>query len=117
MQQLFQGMRLLRLSYNNNSGYASTTLATKSLLQFLKERSPQTTIRIQSQLFSSSRLPSSNPPKNGKEAKLNPDKIKGPGGLTLTQIGKLVQDSAARDRAHHASEKSSGGIGSQSSKK
>ncbi|KAF3157865.1 hypothetical protein TWF788_005140 [Orbilia oligospora] len=116
MQQLFQGMRLLRLVYNN-SRHASTTLATKSLLQFLKEKSPQITIRIQSKLFSSSRLPSSNPPKNGKEAKLNPDKIKGPGGLTLTQIGKLVQDSAARDRAHQASEKSSGGTGSKSSKK
>ncbi|KAF9571465.1 hypothetical protein EC968_000496 [Mortierella alpina] len=28
---------------------------------------------------------------------LDPDTIKGPGGLTMTQIGKLVQQSRARD--------------------
>lgn len=31
---------------------------------------------------------------------LDPDKIKGPGGLTITQIGKLVQESRARDLEH-----------------
>jgi hypothetical protein len=31
---------------------------------------------------------------------LDPDKIKGPGGLTMTQIGKLVQQSRARDLEH-----------------
>ncbi|KAF9185000.1 hypothetical protein BGZ51_002995 [Haplosporangium sp. Z 767] len=33
---------------------------------------------------------------------LDPDKIKGPGGLTMTQIGKLVQQSRARDLEHQA---------------
>ncbi|KAI8603779.1 hypothetical protein EDD21DRAFT_368134 [Dissophora ornata] len=33
---------------------------------------------------------------------MDPDKIKGPGGLTMTQIGKLVQQSHAKDLEHQA---------------
>ncbi|KAF9100080.1 hypothetical protein BGX27_000489 [Mortierella sp. AM989] len=36
---------------------------------------------------------------------LDPDKIKGPGGLTMTQIGKLVQESHAKDLEHMAKKK------------
>jgi hypothetical protein len=34
--------------------------------------------------------------------KLDPDKIKGPGGLTMTQIGRLVRESHAKDVDHRA---------------
>ncbi|CAO3564832.1 unnamed protein product [Mortierella alpina] len=33
---------------------------------------------------------------------LDPDTIKGPGGLTMTQIGKLVQESRAKDMEQKA---------------
>ncbi|KAF9979779.1 hypothetical protein BGZ65_006034, partial [Modicella reniformis] len=36
---------------------------------------------------------------------LDPDKIKGPGGLTMTQIGKLVQESRTKDLEHQAKTK------------
>ncbi|KAF9908693.1 hypothetical protein EC991_009621 [Linnemannia zychae] len=48
-----------------------------------------------------------------KDAKLDPDKIKGPGGLTMTQIGRLVQQSRARDLEHQQSK--AGATGSSSS--
>ncbi|KAF9214879.1 hypothetical protein CPC16_003671 [Podila verticillata] len=52
--------------------------------------------------FSTSQTVEANKPGVGKLANsaLDPDKIKGPGGLTMTQIGKLVQESRARDLEH-----------------
>ncbi|KAF9428279.1 hypothetical protein BGZ94_002910 [Podila epigama] len=44
-----------------------------------------------------------NKPSSGKPAgsnALDPDKIKGPGGLTMTQISRLVQESRAKDLEH-----------------
>ncbi|KAF9299485.1 hypothetical protein BGZ88_006525 [Linnemannia elongata] len=43
---------------------------------------------------------------SNKDSKLDPDKIKGPGGLTMTQIGKLVQQSRARDLEHQQKQRS-----------
>ncbi|KAF9941313.1 hypothetical protein BGZ67_005364 [Mortierella alpina] len=43
-----------------------------------------------------SQKPASSNGSAGSKA-LDPDTIKGPGGLTMTQIGKLVQQSRARD--------------------
>ncbi|KAG0243914.1 hypothetical protein B0O80DRAFT_493210 [Mortierella sp. GBAus27b] len=37
-----------------------------------------------------------------KPSGLDPDKIKGPGGLTMTQIGKLVRESHSKDTDHKA---------------
>ncbi|ORZ27523.1 hypothetical protein BCR41DRAFT_346928 [Lobosporangium transversale] len=36
---------------------------------------------------------------------LDPDKIKGPGGLTMTQIGRLVKESRTRDLEYQANTK------------
>ncbi|KAG0027356.1 hypothetical protein BGZ81_005692 [Podila clonocystis] len=54
-------------------------------------------------LFSTSQVVEANKPgasKPSANSTLDPDKIKGPGGLTMTQIGKLVQESRARDLEH-----------------
>ncbi|KAF9315186.1 hypothetical protein BG003_003423 [Podila horticola] len=54
-------------------------------------------------LFSTSQVAKTNKPSTSKpptNSTLDPDKIKGPGGLTMTQIGKLVQESRARDLEH-----------------
>ncbi|KAG0002307.1 hypothetical protein BGZ80_003419 [Entomortierella chlamydospora] len=39
---------------------------------------------------------------NSGTSGLDPDKIKGPGGLTMTQIAKMVQESRAKDLEHMA---------------
>ncbi|KAF9170038.1 hypothetical protein BGX20_009521 [Mortierella sp. AD010] len=39
---------------------------------------------------------------NSGTSGLDPDKIKGPGGLTMTQIAKMVQESRAKDLEHTA---------------
>ncbi|KAG0084179.1 hypothetical protein BGZ93_006501 [Podila epicladia] len=54
-------------------------------------------------LFSTSQVVVANKPSASKppaNSTLDPDKIKGPGGLTMTQIGKMVQGSRARDLEH-----------------
>ncbi|KAK3837355.1 MAG: hypothetical protein J3R72DRAFT_197895 [Linnemannia gamsii] len=50
-----------------------------------------------------------------KDAKLDPDKIKGPGGLTMTQIGRLVQQSRARDLEHQQKSNTAGNSSSSTS--
>ncbi|KAI7827503.1 hypothetical protein BC939DRAFT_445428 [Gamsiella multidivaricata] len=47
--------------------------------------------------------PSSNSTAKSTDSKaLDPNKIKGPGGLTMTQIGRLVRQSHAKDLEHQA---------------
>jgi hypothetical protein len=41
----------------------------------------------------------------------DPDKLKGPGGLTLRQIHEQVKLSTARDQLDHASNKSTRSVG------
>ncbi|KAK6335045.1 hypothetical protein TWF718_010487 [Orbilia javanica] len=106
-------MYYLSKSSRNFIQRVSTMLAARSSSYLSREAA----LRIQARQFSSRRPPASQTPKNGNESKLDPDKIKGPGGLTLTQIGKLVQNSAARDRAHEAASKTSGATGNQTPKK
>ncbi|KAF9207369.1 hypothetical protein BGZ49_000615 [Haplosporangium sp. Z 27] len=45
---------------------------------------------------------STKPSPTANPSGLDPDKIKGPGGLTMTQIGKLIQESRAKDLEHQA---------------
>ncbi|KAF9287055.1 hypothetical protein BGZ74_001169 [Mortierella antarctica] len=85
----FTGFNSFALRFSNSGAMGITFVRKQNL-------SPKALFSA-SQVVEANKPGASKPPANST---LDPDKIKGPGGLTMTQIGKMVQESRARDLEH-----------------
>ncbi|KAH7048565.1 hypothetical protein BKA57DRAFT_461811 [Linnemannia elongata] len=100
-------------SYSSQSRHLSSTLLLQNSSSSSNRPGPGVTPPSPSRSSNSSTTSNS----SNKDSKLDPDKIKGPGGLTMTQIGKLVQQSRARDLEHQQKQRSKPDTSSSSKRK
>ncbi|KAK3812601.1 MAG: hypothetical protein JOS17DRAFT_463659 [Linnemannia elongata] len=92
----------IHTSYSSQTRHLTSTLFLRNSSSSSNRSGPGVTPPSPSRSSKSSTTSNS----SNKDSKLDPDKIKGPGGLTMTQIGKLVQQSRARDLEHQQQQRS-----------